>query len=240
MIHSHKARWVTTAAWVLAILVLVAGGAAYRVLVPRWRGTGQRTIKLPVPLARFPLTVGDWVGTPVSIPATTQEYMRKNYADDYFSHHYAHSGAGAWADVYVVYCSSRPAGILGHRPGVCYPAHGWIPDSMEKAEFESVRGAKVPCLIQRFHKPVPDYQEAVVLSLYVVNGQVVTNESAFSGMMGRNPNLSGDPARYVAQVQISSLFENAVRRAAADMVDVILEFLPDKEGVVKAATGSEP
>jgi len=74
----------------------------------------------------------------------------------------------------------------------------------------------------------------VTLSLYVVNGQMVTEEKSFSGMMGRSPNISGDPARYVAQIQISSLYENSVRRAAAEMVDVVLDYLPDKGGLVKA------
>lgn len=234
MTHSHEGPWRTRAVWLLAVVILVAGGIAYRALAPRWRGKGQGTIKLPVPLAEIPLTVGDWVGTETEIQATTQEYMRKNFADDYTSRHYVNATAGVRADLYVVYCASRPAGILGHRPGVCYPAHGWIPDSVEKTEFESALGSKVPCLIQRFHKPVPNYQEVVTLSLYVVNGQMVTDERSFSGMMGRSPNISGDPARYVAQIQISASYENSVRRAAADMVDMVLEYLPDKDGVVEA------
>jgi hypothetical protein len=235
MIRHQKGVWVTRLSWILAVVLLVASGVVYRIYAPRWKGTGQRTIKLPVPLGQFPLTVGHWAGRPMPIEATTQEYMRQNFADDFFSHHYTHEAARAWADVYVVYCASRPAGILGHRPGVCYPAHGWITDSTDTTEFTSLLGMKIPCLIQRFHKPVPNYQEAIALSFYVVNGQVVINEKAFSGLMGRNPNISGDPAKYVAQVQISSVFEDSIRRAAADMADVILDFLPDKNGVVKAA-----
>jgi len=40
--------------------------------------------------------------------------------------------------------------------------------------------------------------------------------------------------RYVAQVQISSVLENSVRTVAKDMTDLILDFLPDENGKVKA------
>jgi hypothetical protein len=231
-------RWGGSATWILAVVVLVASGIAYRALAPRWQGTGQRTIKLPVPLSQFPLSIGTWTGTETPIPAVTQEYMRQNFADDYVSRHYATRTPDAWANVYVVYCSSRPSGILGHRPGICYPASGWVADSTDDYEFTSAAGAKIPCLVQRFHRPAPNYQEVLVLSFYVVNGQIAPREDAFSNMMGRNPNISGDPARYVAHVQISSTYENSARRAAVDLADTVLEYLPDRNGVVKAAVSS--
>jgi EpsI family protein len=221
--------------WMLAVGVLLASGAVYRALAPRWQGTGQRTVKLPVPLGEFPLSAVGWTGTEASIPALTQEYMRQNFADDYFSRRYASKAADASVNVYVVYCSSRPSGIQGHRPGVCYRGSGWIPDSTDRKEFTSARGAKIPCLIERFHRPAPNYQEVVVLSFYVVNGQTTAKEEDFSGMMGRNPNISGDPAKYVAQVQISSPYENSILKAATDLSDVILDYLPDKAGKVNAA-----
>ncbi len=221
--------------WILAVGALVASGAVYRALAPRWQGTGQKTIKLPVPLGEFPLSVVGWTGTEAPIQSLTQEYMRQNFADDYFSRRYTNKTADAAVNLYVVYCSSRPAGIQGHRPGVCYPGSGWIADSADPSEFTSARGAKVPCLIERFHRPAPNYQEVVVLSFYIVNGQTTAKEEDFSGMMGRNPNISGDPAKYVAQVQISSPYENSIRKAAVDLSDVILDYLPGKDGKVKAA-----
>ncbi len=239
MTGHQKAVWMTRATWGLAVVLLVVSGVVYRVLAPRWHGTGQRAIKLPVPLGQFPLTVGAWVGTELPIAATTQEYMRQNFADDYFSRMYSNQGAGTWVGLYVVYCSSRPAGILGHRPGVCYPATGWIADKTKVAEFTSVVGGKIPCLVQTFHKPLPNYEERVVLSFYVVNGQISTSERAFSGLGDRSPNVSGDPARYVAQVQISSVVEDPVVKAASAMADLILDYLPDKTGQQRAALASQ-
>jgi len=77
-----------------------------------------------------------------------------------------------------------------------------------------------------------------VLSFYVLNGQVTLRERDFSGFLDRTPNISGNPARYVAQVQISSAFEPSAIAAARDLVDTILTFLPDRHGYVQA-TGAD-
>jgi hypothetical protein len=73
------------------------------------------------------------------------------------------------------------------------------------------------------------------LNFYVLNGQITTEEKDFSGPLGRRPNIGGDPARYVAQVQISSVQESSVRQAAKDMTDLIAVFFPDENGKVKAS-----
>jgi hypothetical protein len=79
------------------------------------------------------------------------------------------------------------------------------------------------------------YEQIVVLNFYILNGQITTEEKDFSGLLDRRPNIAGDPARYVAQVQISSVLENSIRTTAKEMADVILDFLPDKDSKVKAA-----
>jgi hypothetical protein len=161
--------------------------------------------------------------------------MKDNFADDFFSRRYVDSVAKAWADVYVVYCSSRPGGILGHRPGVCYPAFGWQHESTEKSQLISKAGKQIDCLLHRFYKPPPEYDRIVVLSFYVLNGRITAKESDFSGPFGRRPNIARDPSRYVAQVQISSAQDKSVEMAAEQMADMILDFLPDGNSRVKAA-----
>jgi hypothetical protein len=118
---------------------------------------------------------------------------------------------------------------------VCYPAHGWIYDGTEPSQFTSQAGWQIPCLVHRFHKPAPAYDQTVVLNFYILNGQITTDEEAFSGPLGRRPNIAGNPARYVAQVQISSVLEDSIRTAAKDMTDLILDFIPDANGKVKVA-----
>jgi hypothetical protein len=226
---------------VVAVLLLTTAGAAYRVMSSRVQGEAVATVKLPISLEQIPLEVDGWKGEELSIPETTKIYMQRNFADDYISRRYINTAQSLWADLYVVYCSSRPGGILGHRPGVCYPGNGWIPDGTTTSEIVSRSGRPISCLIHRFHKPAPAYLETVVLSFYVLNGQITLRERDFSGFLGRRPNLSGDPARYVAQVQVSSSYENSVRTAAAQMADTLLAFLPDQDGHVSATdTRSQP
>ncbi|UCG59174.1 MAG: exosortase-associated EpsI family protein [Phycisphaerales bacterium] len=218
----------------LAVLLLVAARIAYDSLAERLHVFSEKPINLPVPLSSLPAQVGPWFGKDLSIPTTTKEYMEKNFADDFLSRRYINGATNAWVDLYVVYCASRPAGMLGHKPGVCYPGHGWIADGMELSDFKSQSGRRIPCLIHRFSRPAPRHEQIVVLNFYLLNGQIATDEKAFSSPFGRRPNIGGDLARYVAQVQISSVLENSTRRAAEAMTDLLLEFLPDENGTVAA------
>ena len=222
-------------ALVLAILLLVSTGIAYRVSGHKLKVLGNEPVAIPVPLSAFPTRIGDWVGSELTIPTTTREYMEKNFADDYFSRRYVNSADKTWVDVYVVYCSTRPGGMLGHRPGVCYPANGWLHESTETSQFTSQEGRQIDCLVQRFRQPAPAIGEVVVLSFYVLNGRITAEESDFSGVFGRKFNIARDPSRYVAQVQISSVLESSVRKAAREITDMVIDFLPDENGKVKSA-----
>jgi len=232
--HIRTSKLRTCLVWGLAIVLLILSGVVYRVLASRLQLAVKTPVILPVPLSAFPSEIGNWVGRDLSIPTTAREYMEKNFADDFFSRRYINSVTKAWADVYVVYCSSRPGGILGHQPRVCYPGFGWIHDSTERSQFVSQAGRQIPCLIHRFHKPAPTQDQTVVLNFYVLNGQITPDESDFSGPFGRRPNIARDPARYVAQVQISSVLENSIRAAAQEMTYLILDFLPDRNGRIRA------
>jgi hypothetical protein len=220
--------------WPLAILLLVSTSIAYRVSAHKLKVLGNEPVALPVPLSGFPIRIGNWIGSELLIPATTREYMEKNYADDFFSRRYVNSADKIWVDVYVVYCSTRPGGMLGHRPGVCYPANGWLQETTETSQFTSQKGRQIDCLLQRFRQPAPAMNEVVVLSFYVLNGRITAKESDFSSVFGRKPNIARDSSRYVAQVQISSAQESSVRKAALDVVDLVIDFLPDENGKVKA------
>jgi hypothetical protein len=76
--------------------------------------------------------------------------------------------------------------------------------------------------------------QTIVLNFYVLNGKLTANEKDFSGIFGRRVNIVGDLAKYVAQVQISSVLENSVRMMAKDVADLVLDYLPDENGKVRA------
>jgi EpsI family protein len=218
--------------WSAVIFLLLFSGKIYRVLAFSMNNTA---IDLPVPLNTFPHVIGNWSGTELSVPTITREYMETNFADDYVSRRYTNDKTYAWADVYIVYCASKPGGMLGHEPRVCYPGGGWIHDSTESSQFLTRDGRTISCLIHRFHKPAPAYDQTVILNFYIVNGELSTNQKGFSGFWSRRFNLARNPARYVAQVQISSIAENSIRAAATDMTDLILDLLPDENGIVRAS-----
>ena len=223
--------------WIIAIVILISSGITYRALASLIIDTA---INLPLPLNTLPIVIGDWTGMDISIPTTTREYMERNFADDYISRRYINNRNQTYADIYIVYCASRPGSMLGHRPRVCYVGNGWIHDNTEKSHFLTRQGREIPCLIHRFHKPAPTYDEIVVLNFYLVNGELATNQSGFNCVLGRRYNLSRNPARYVAQVQISSLLENSIRSAAIDMTELFLDFLPNENGTVRAFEHIQP
>lgn len=228
---TRKGRSSAGVVWLLAVIAIILSGIAYRVLASRLHIMVDIPVKLPNPLSAFPSRIGNWTGQDVPIPANIQRIAGN---DDFINRLYTDSLTNNWANAYIAYCAN-PRNMVGHKPEVCYVGGGWIHDSTESSEVISSSGMKIPCLIHRFHTPSPNYAERVVLNFYVLNGQLTIDESNFSSFGWRTPNIGGNPARYVAQVQISSILENSTRTFAADMVDMILDFFPDENGMVKAA-----
>lgn len=216
---------------ILAVTALVFSGAVYRVAAFHLKHIVETAIALPVPLRAFPTTISNWVGKDIPID---ENIRRLTANDDFINRLYENKSDNKWANVYLSY-SARPRTMLGHRPDVCYAAAGWIHDRTERSEVILHSGRKIPVLIHRFHRAGLRYDEIVVVNYYIVNGRITAEEKGFTGLAWRTPNIAGNPARYVAQVQISSVVENAARTAAQDITDLILEFLPDENGLVKTA-----
>lgn len=234
--HSARGAASIPVAACVSVVLLIAAGIAYRSAALAWEKNPNKSIALPVALGEIPRQIGGWAGTDVEIEAGTQEYMKTNYADDYVSRRYFRDADQLAADIYVVYCSTRPSGILGHKPEICYPNNGWIADGQTRSEFTTQSGRTIECLIDSFHTRPPAYKQVYVLSFYVVNGRITLSEESFSSVFDRRPNLSGDLARYVAQVQIRSAnTEYPARALASQVVETILRFLPDQDGQVAVA-----
>ncbi len=230
---SVRARGIKTSfwfGWVLAFGALLVTGWGYRVVASRLELVTDTPVLLPIPLGAFPAEVNGWVGRDVPVPKHIQQAVGN---DDFLHRVFVQQSTGQWVNLYVGY-TGRPRTMLGHRPRICYVSTGWAHESTMQSYVLSLAGKTIPCSIHRFCKPNTD-EETVVLNYYVLNGQIISNESGFSALTWRMPNIAGDPAHYVAQVQISSVLENPVRMAAADMTDLILDFLPDQSGKVKAA-----
>jgi len=221
--------------WVLAVLLPVFAGIAYRVLASRLQLVVGTPVMLPVPLSAFPKQVGNWAGEDVPIPANIQ---RAAGNDAFLNRLYTNAVSNQWVNVYIAY-TAHPRTMLGHRPQVCYVAGGWVHDGTQPGEVTSSTGREFPCLMHRFHRPAPESEETVVLNFYIVNGQLTSDERVFSGVGWRTPNIDGDPAHYATQVQVSSILENSIRTAARDMAELILDFFPDENGQVRATKYAE-
>jgi len=216
--------------WILAVVLLVSSGITYRVLASRLKLVVDTAVILPVPLSDFPKQIGDWTGQDVSIPVNIQSVAGN---DAFLNRLFVNKSSSQWANVYIAY-TAHPRTMLGHRPQICYIAGGWVHEGTEKANITSSTGREFPCLIHRFHRPAPETEETVVLNFYIVNGRLTSDERVFSGVGWRTPNIDGNPARYVTQVQISSVFENSIRSAAKDIAELVLDFFPDENGQVRA------
>ncbi|MBN2020394.1 MAG: EpsI family protein [Sedimentisphaerales bacterium] len=217
--------------WVVIVILLVvallaATGALYRGVAEYLGVIVRMPVELPVSLNAFPYEVGDWKGKDTPLSEPVQRIARN---DDYINREYQNHSTNEHINLYVAY-TTRPRTMLGHRPTLCYPASGWIHDSTVKTSVVSLSERTIPCLLHRFHRPAPNSGEMIVLNFYVVNGVLTTDESTFSGIGWRTPNIKGNPARYVAQIQIGSTSENGARAAAGHMADLLIPFFPAENG----------
>jgi len=204
--------------YVCALGLTLAAGIGYRAAVSGLERLASVEVELEARLETFPLKIGDWEGEDLEI---SQTVLKVAGNDDYLLRRYRNVSTGEAANIYVAY-SATPRRMLGHRPGVCYPGSGWVHDQTEETELVTLSGIEMPCLVHRFHRPIPQVGEVVVLNYYILNGVVTNNHDDFSGLKWRAPNLSITNPRYVTQVQISSLSEHAVLSAAKVFVDKIL------------------
>lgn len=222
----------------IVVACLIAGGASYRLAMGHLRPLMMRPISLPVPLKNIPGTIGSWAGVDVAVDP---EVIRVTGNDDYINRLYTlGSGFGEEkANLYIGYYG-RPRAMLGHRPRTCYVNAGWVHDVTEEVEVKLSDGRVLQCLIHSFHLPSPRYGQVFVLNYYVLNGRGTREAEDFSGVGWRLPNLAGDPAWYVAQIQISSVGRSTALKLAAATADTIFLYLPDEQGRVGAAENHQP
>lgn len=179
-------------------LILLSVGIAQRWMTYTSTAQSAIPVKLDQPLSTLPLNFGPWEG--VDVPMD-ERILKVAGADDYVSRRYKNSQTGRFVDFYLAY-TLRPANMLGHRPGVCYPAQGWAATEPKIDKVSLRDGKDLSCLIHHFTREQPYYEGIVVLNYYVLQGRHTTNWKDFWNPKWRGPNRSNDPNFYVAQVQI--------------------------------------
>jgi hypothetical protein len=239
-------------------LVVLAGGAAYRVTAAAVSAELAAKVTLDPPLSSLPLVIGLWQGADVPLSAGVQKIAMN---DDYVNRQYRSAATSESVNLYIGY-TARPRTMLRHRPTVCYPSAGWSHLGTRTVDLDispaaapseprdaspgpSAPSAPVPVLLHTFLKAGPTSEaRVVVLNYYVLNGTWTVDENSFWGVRWRDVNSGHDVGRYVAQVQVtagvSGSLEAAERLAtefARASAPGILELLPVGSGA--APPGSQ-
>ncbi len=234
---------------VVALGVLLAGGFGQRWVERLLIAADETPVALKRPLSEFPMQIGPWQGTDVPMDKRVLE-VAGNDAQVY--RRYVNTETRDVVDFYLAF-AVRPAKMLGHRPQVCYPAHGWVPAETRKEHLLLPDGRELECLVHRFTRKGggsggvglsdPNGEAMVVLNYYIVAGRYTTEWTDFWGPKWRLPNLSRDPSIYVAQVQVSAALvdvkgagpaEELIKRFAAGVGSMIEGILPRSgEGAAK-------
>lgn len=204
---------------VAAVFLLIASGLTYSHISQYLRKTTSVRVKLDKELNLIPLKINGWTGKDLPI---SLEILKVADNDDYINRIYSYPKENISVNLYIAF-SSRPRTMLGHRPRVCYKGAGWIHDETIETSYKTQDRSTVPCLIHKFHK---EYDEIYVMNFYILNGKITTSESGFGGIGFKKPNIQGQLARYVAQVQISARYESEIKKAAQEFTDTIMEFFP--------------
>ena len=230
LLKSDKNKGRFWLAWLFALAALLLSGTVYRVAQAKQHLTAYQAAAPAVSLKQFPLNFKNWIGEDIPTDFSIEKIT---HSDDFIYRLYRNSDTGQWVNVYVTYCS-QPRMMLGHRPDVCYTSSGWAIKNTDKTHFTTPSGIKVPCIEYLFYKPAPWPSETTVLNYYIFNGRLTDDHKIFSGIKWRTLARYRDLPRYVTQIQISSTEEEAVISAAKDMSELIIDFFPDENGVVKA------
>ena len=213
----------------LACSLLLLSGYVYKKAALRLDALVKKPIPPTAPLSTFPYEAGSWRGQDQPLRETVLQVAGN---DDYINRSYHNQELDYYVNLYVAF-TSQPRNMLGHRPQVCYPGAGWVPDNIEKQDLELDSGKIIPVLIHTFHKPTPEQTRVVVLNYYIINGTVTSDHRDFSGIQWRLLTLSRKRVRYVAQVQISASSATAVLAFAKEIAPLLQPFMPveNKDGV---------
>ncbi len=192
--------------------LLLAGGVAHRSFAARFEQLVGKPAELQRPLATLPLTIGDWVG--VDVPLDDSIANQQNFDDEYINRAYRNAKSGAVIQVFVGYVG-RPRSRFGHRPDVCFAAHGWDQESRESLSTQTPGGAPVPGTLYIFRKPDELGPPLLVLATYMRNGCYVERHDELRQWNARTPTLPGERPAYLTRVQ-ASLIGGADRAASLE------------------------
>ena len=222
----NKGRLVAAA--LVAVGLLLAGGAGYRALAQHLARPSAIVPLPPGTLASLPMEIRDWDGQDAPLD---ESVARATDSDAHISRRYSRHGGAQTVWLFLAY-GVQARDLMPHRPEVCYPGAGWTLDDSQSTELALENGNKLQCRILGFSRSGLTAKTVRVLNYYIVDGQYCPDVSLLRSKAWRGS--SG--IRYMAQVQITcsgtTSFSpdssvSAVRAFAVDSAQAILALLPD-------------
>lgn len=189
-----RQSWVAV---LLGVALLLAAGAGYRVLSgQQQRVAAQQAVVSPV-LSNMPLEFGSWRGRPAPLDRSVAAAIK---ADAYLSRRYEDLSTGEQVLLFVTAAANARA-MLGHRPEICYPAIGWI---LENTQLVDIGAGTSPLHVrlQTFLSPKDGGRSQLVLSFFIVVGQLTIDEADFRDLYWRRPSLESETSSSLLQVQV--------------------------------------
>jgi hypothetical protein len=185
------------ALWALGA-VLVITGVGHRLLLAQIDSALDRVVKPAQPMSTLPLDLGPWQGRDEPVAPLVQKIAGD---DDFVNRIYTHHETGRKVSLYIGYIG-RPRSWLGHRPDVCYRAHGYEQIGQEAAMIRTEGGEDVPAILYEFSLAKAGGRQHLVLGNYLRNGSFLREGDDFREMTARRPNLFAPNVAYLARIQI--------------------------------------
>ncbi len=209
--HENSNRQQVIIAAAVASFLILAYGAAYRVLAARLSAPVNTIPMPPGALERLPLQIGGWTGQKVPLD---EAIVRATDTDAHINRRYSRHNASEYISLYVAY-GVRSRDLMPHRPEVCYTGAGWTLTDKSSMELPLSDGIKLPCSVFQFSRGTLNTKKTVVLNYYIVDRQYCGDVSLLRSKAWRG---SGT-VRSVTQVQIiASVTYNLTADSAERMI----------------------
>jgi hypothetical protein len=207
----------------LAVVVLATTGWGHRIFVERIEAALGEMVQPTRPLSSLPEELGGWSGNAVALDPRVFDAV--TFDDEYVNRVYVDQRTGRTLSLFVGYVG-RPRAVMGHRPDVCFAAHGWEQTNEELLQIETWDGRPVPSILYEFRKPKDLSRRMLVLATYMINGAYSQDPDAFRDFNARSANLLGERPAYLARVQVA-LVAGADRRADLQLLEEFTALVAD-------------
>ncbi len=196
----NERRGVALVAALTALGMLVAAGLAHRWLLARISASVEQQLPPAAPLATIPLEFGSWRGEDTPLDESVARVVQ--FDDEYLQRRYVNPSTGRSVGLFVGYVG-RPRVHLGHRPDVCFAAHGMEQTAASELKLPDAGRDPAAVVLYEFHSEGLVEQRVLVLAMYLINGRFSADPDSFRRYNARGAGLLGERRAYLARVQLS-------------------------------------